>query len=76
MLNASKHLEKFESLSEKVAQFWQHNSDKFGTLSGKIENAQIMYDCGIPEGMEDAIQEIKKLKTEINTYYSKTVQFE
>jgi len=76
MLNVSKHLENFESLSEKVAQFWQYNSDKFGTLSGRIDNAQIMYEAGIPEDMEDTIKEIEKLKTEISTYYYKTVQYE
>ena len=75
MIDLARNLENFESLCEKVAQFWQYQSDKFGTLTGRIENAQIMYECGIQEDMEDTIQEIKKMENEISTYFYRTAQF-
>ena len=74
MVDLSRHLENFESLCEDVARFWQYQSDKFGTLSGRIENAQIMHECGIQEGMEETMQEIKKMENEISTYYYSTAQ--
>ena len=74
MIDLVRHLENFENLCEKVAQFWQYQSDKFGTFSGRIENAQIMYECGVPEDMEEAIKEIKVMESEISTYY-KIAQF-
>ena len=75
MIDLARNLENFESLCEKVAQFWQYHSDKFGTLSGRIESAQIMAECGIQEDMEETIREIKEIENEISTYYYRTAQF-